>query len=193
MADFFEYKNFSDLIYASAGDDSIDSSFGMDDISGGPGIDTFIYDGCSCFSALARNPWLSSSANSDYTLLLYGRGSNDKYLTSVERVQFTDGLYAIDMRAGQAGWETALIVGGVFGKAGLDNYELVGAVLHFLDATSYSMDQTVQVLFDIGVFSSSWSRQTTVAVMHAAIPLTAASNDSTQQAEDSFLAGQLTT
>jgi hypothetical protein len=105
----------NDFFFGDAGDDHID---------GGPGIDRAMYTGSSWSFVFSHSP--------DGLVVRDTTGAQGiDTLVGVERLQFDDGLVAIDLD-GHAG-TVARIIGALFGKAMLARSDYVGVGLSLLD------------------------------------------------------------
>ena len=136
---------FADNISGYAGNDTITGGFGSDLIDGGTGVDTVKFSGQFGSGSLA-NYSIQKLNNDSWSVSFIGPiiaiypspptdGSDT--LTYVERIQFTDKSFAVDLD-GNAGY-AAKIIGAVLGKAALTNPIYVGLGLSYLDkGMSYS-------------------------------------------------------
>jgi Ca2+-binding RTX toxin-like protein len=134
-----------DNILGYAGNDTITGGFGSDVIDGGTGIDTVKFSGQFGSGSLA-NYSIQKLINGSWTVSYIGPiiaifppppTDGIDTLTFVERIQFTDRSFALDLD-GNAG-NTAKIIGAVLGKAALRNPTYVGIGLSYLDkGMSYS-------------------------------------------------------
>ena len=144
-SDLIQGTAFADNISTFAGNDTIAGGLGSDVIDGGSGIDTVKFSGPFGNGNLA-NYSIQKLINGSWTVSYIGPiiaifpppptdGSDS--LTYVERIQFTDKSFAVDLD-GNAG-NAAKIIGAVLGKAALKNPTYVGIGLSFLDkGMSYS-------------------------------------------------------
>jgi Ca2+-binding RTX toxin-like protein/methionine-rich copper-binding protein CopC len=136
---------FADNISGYAGNDTITGGLGSDLIDGGTGIDTVKFSGQFGSASLAHysiQKMIDSSWSVSYIgpiTAIFPPSPTDGIdtLTNVERLQFTDRSFALDLD-GNAGI-TAKIIGAVLGKAALNNPTYVGIGLGYLDkGMSYS-------------------------------------------------------
>jgi len=114
----------NDTIIGSGFNDALQGFGGNDTINGGAGIDTTRY--LSTSSNYTITPNTNGFTVTDKT----GANGTDT-LNSIERLQFTDGNVAIDIK-GNAG-TIAKILGAVFGASSVSNQQYVGIGLSYLD------------------------------------------------------------
>jgi len=114
-----------DTLVGGAGNDRLQGSTGNDILQGGDGHDTAVFAGRTGNFALG-----SEVGNAWYVNDLVGTQGRD-LLYGVERLVFDDGPWAIDVQ-GSAGY-AAKLLGIVFGANAVNDENLVGIALHFLD------------------------------------------------------------
>ena len=144
-SDLIQGTTFADNISAFAGNDTIAGGLGSDVIDGGTGIDTVKFSGLFGSGSLA-NYSIQRLSNGSWSvsyvgpiIAIYPPPATDGIdsLTYVERIQFTDKSFALDLD-GNAGI-TAKIIGAVLGVEALKNPAYVGIGLSYLDkGMSYS-------------------------------------------------------
>jgi hypothetical protein len=144
-SDLIQGTSFADNISAYDGNDTISGGLGSDLIDGGAGIDTVKFSGQFGSGSLANysiqklidGSWSVSFIGPIIAIFPLPPTDGIDTLTSVERLQFTDKSFALDLD-GNAG-NTAKIIGAVLGKAALKNPTYVGIGLSYLDkGMSYS-------------------------------------------------------
>ncbi len=87
---------FDDDIQALASDDTINGSGGSDLIDGGPGHDVVVYDG--------ERADYSQTLNGNGTITVEKPGGGTDTLTTIERIDFTDGDYVYDLTSPNTGF-----------------------------------------------------------------------------------------
>lgn len=102
----------ADIINAGDGLDRLNGVGGNDTLDGGLGIDTAIYSGNRVGYTIATT---SSGFN------ISGLEGNDT-LSGIERLQFADTKLAMDFNNGQAGNNTARIIGAAFGASAITEH-----------------------------------------------------------------------
>lgn len=117
----------ANVLTGSSGDDVLTGNAGNDSLRGGADFDTAVYIGKRADYTLTFNGTYSNS----YMVTDQRGGEGQDQLSEVERLQFSDGSYAVDMRIDDAGGKTALLVGALFGAAGLADLKEVGVVLSY--------------------------------------------------------------
>ena len=130
---------FADNISGYAGNDTISGGLGNDVIDGGTGIDTVKFSGQFGSGSLANysiqkvidGSWSVSYIGPILAIFPPSPTDGSDTLTYVERIQFTDKSFAVDLD-GNAG-NAAKIIGAVLGKAALTNPIYVGLGLSYLD------------------------------------------------------------
>ncbi|MBK9573401.1 MAG: Ig-like domain-containing protein [Rhodoferax sp.] len=118
----------SDTINAGAGNDTVTGAGGDDTVDGGEGTDTAVFAGPRAAYTITR-PFGVLTAVAD------GVGTDGRdALSNVERLKFADLGVALDLDAGQAAGQAALLVGAVLGVGALTAKKpLVGAVIDLID------------------------------------------------------------
>jgi hypothetical protein len=147
---------YEDNISANAGHDTIVGGLGSDAIDGGAGIDTVKFSGQFGSSGLA-NYSIQKLNNGSWTvsyigpvIAIFPPPSTDGVdnLTNVERLQFTDKSFALDLD-GNAG-TNAKVIGAVVGKAALKDAANFGIYLSYLDKGMSYSDLGALVLNQVG-------------------------------------------
>ena len=133
----------SSVIAGSSLNELVMPGQGTHSIDGGAGTDTVSLSG-------NRQNFSITQDSSGRFLVADKSGSGVDTLTNVERLQFPDDKLALDMGAGQAGGEVALLIGAVVGKASLSDAVLVGQLLSFFDG-GYTLHDAANVLVNAGV------------------------------------------
>lgn len=122
------------IFKAGGGQDTLNADYGDDTMDGGTGIDTVI------FTAGSNTYNISKAAVS-------GPYGNDS-LISIERLQFSDKNFALDLDAGQAANNTVRIIGAAFGSFAIHEHsEYVTIGLNLFDS-GQSMAQATQLAVD---------------------------------------------
>lgn len=126
------------LIKTQAGNDLIQdiNASAATQIDGGLGIDTVQYSGKLATYQIAK-------VGSSWRITANGTQPLNDTLTQVERLQFADGMRAIDLD-GNAGI-VAKTLGAVFGKSAIANKEYAGIGLHFVDTLHYNYADLMQL------------------------------------------------
>jgi len=128
----------NDFLLAAGGQDILNGTGGNDTMSGGLGADTAIF----------------SSSRANYSILgtssgfsISGPDGNDT-LSGIERLQFTDKKFAVDLEAGQAANNTVRIIGAAFDAPVIEEHpDYVGIGLNLFDA-GQSMLAVSQLVVD---------------------------------------------
>jgi len=119
---------------AGGGQDTLNADYGDDTMDGGTGIDTVV------FTAGSNTYNISKAAVS-------GPYGNDS-LISIERLQFSDKNFALDLDDGQAANSTVRIIGAAFGSTAIREHpEYVTIGLNLFDS-GQSMAQATQLAVD---------------------------------------------
>jgi Ca2+-binding RTX toxin-like protein len=147
---------YADNISANAGHDTIVGGLGSDAIDGGAGLDTVKFSGQFGSSGLA-NYSIQKLNNGSWTvsyigpvIAIFPPPSTDGVdsLTNVERLQFTDKSFALDLD-GNAG-TNAKVIGAVLGKAAFKDAANFGIYLSYLDKGMSYSDLGALVLNQVG-------------------------------------------
>ncbi|MBT5795121.1 MAG: hypothetical protein HOI10_09690, partial [Deltaproteobacteria bacterium] len=120
----------------TAGDDALDGFSGYDIIDGGEGLDTAKYS--------VSSDAVSFSANDSDQLVIEDSFEQSEALVDVERIQFTDQVYALDLN-GNAGVAAKAIVAS-FGADSLSAY--MSAALSVVDSGT-SMESLCDLVVDL--------------------------------------------
>lgn len=133
-----------DIILAAGGQDTLNGETGNDTLDGGSGADTAIFSSSRAnYSILGTNSGLSIS----------GPDGNDT-LSGIERLQFADKKFAIDLEAGQAANNTVRIIGAAFDAPVIEEHpDYVGIGLNLFDA-GQSMLAVSQLVVDFMALSN---------------------------------------
>lgn len=99
----------NETISGGDGRDRIDGGAGNDAIDGGTGLDTAVYAG-------ARTSFTVTKTTSGFTVTDNAGTAGTDTLTSVERIQFTDGILAIDIGTFQTAGEAYRIYRAAFAR-----------------------------------------------------------------------------
>jgi serralysin len=150
----------ADNISSNAGHDTIAGGLGSDVIDGGAGIDTVKFSGQFGSSGLA-NYSIQKMNNGSWTvsyigpiIAIFPPPSTDGVdsLTNVERLQFTDKSFALDLD-GHAG-TNAKVIGAVLGKTALKDAANFGIYLSYLDKGMSYSDLGALVLSQVGAVTN---------------------------------------
>jgi Ca2+-binding RTX toxin-like protein len=151
---------YADNISSNAGHDTIAGGLGSDVIDGGAGIDTVKFSGQFGSSGLA-NYSIQKMNNGSWTvsyigpiIAIFPPPSTDGVdsLTNVERLQFTDKSFALDLD-GHAG-TNAKVIGAVLGKTALKDPANFGIYLSYLDKGMSYSDLGALVLNQVGAVTN---------------------------------------
>ena len=151
---------YADNISSNAGHDTIAGGLGSDVIDGGAGIDTVKFSGQFGSSGLA-NYSIQKMNNGSWTvsyigpiIAIFPPPSTDGVdsLTNVERLQFTDKSFALDLD-GHAG-TNAKVIGAVLGKTALKDAANFGIYLSYLDKGMSYSDLGALVLNQVGAVTN---------------------------------------
>jgi Ca2+-binding RTX toxin-like protein len=134
-----------DTFSGAAGSDTLNGGAGNDSLDGGTGVDTALY----------------SSNHAGYTVektasgySVSGLEGNDT-LTSIERIQFADQKFALDLGAGEAAGNTVRVIGAAFDTPAIAQHpEWVGVGLQFFDG-GQSMLQVCELVAQIMAMSDT--------------------------------------
>ena len=128
-----------DFILGADGQDTLEGAEGNDTLNGGLGVDTALY---------ASNRADYSILGSSSALNVSGPDGND-ILTGIERLHFADKNIAIDLNAGQAASNTALLIGAAFDAPTIQEHpDYVGIGLNLFDS-GQSMLQVAQLVIGV--------------------------------------------
>ncbi len=134
-----------DVFQAAAGNDTLNGQEGNDSLDGGLGIDKAIYSS-------SRESYSTSWSAPSFSVS--GPDGNDT-LSNVERLQFADKNIAIDLDAGQAGSNTARIIGAAFDAATIQaRPDYVGIGLGLFDVGQNMFDVSELALSAMGTLTN---------------------------------------
>lgn len=134
----------SEHLEGGAGNDVITGNGGSDVIDGGAGVNTAVFSG-------PHTNFSISQTSTGYMVSDASGVTGTATITNIQRLQFSDSKIALDMGATQAGGETALILGAVFGPSSVQNKAFVGIGLGLLDGGMSFSDLTQLALNAAGV------------------------------------------
>jgi Ca2+-binding RTX toxin-like protein len=113
-----------DIISAAGGNDTLDGGAGNDSLDGGTGVDTALHSGNRASYTVAKTA-------SGYSVS--GPEGNDT-LAGVERIQFADQKFALDLGTGEAAGNTVRVIGAAFDAPTIQQHpDWVGIGLQFFD------------------------------------------------------------
>jgi hypothetical protein len=128
-------------LYGTLAGDTLDGFLGYDLMDGGDGVDQANY------SLLSNN--VSFFSNSDGQLVIQGSAAQSEALASVERIQFTDKGYALDLD-GNAGIAAKAIIA-TFGADSLGSY--MSAALSVVDGGT-TLDGLCDLVVDLSLIDN---------------------------------------
>ena len=139
-----------ELINGGAGNDAITGASGNDFLIGGAGNDTMAGgDGIDFASySSARSQYTLGTLSSSFQVTANATTEGTDVLGTVERLQFSDGKYAIDLGGGAG--SVAKVLGAVFGAAAVNNPSYVGIVLGLVDG-GMSYEDLMQLALDFAL------------------------------------------
>lgn len=138
----------SEHLEGGAGNDVITGNGGNDTIDGGAGVNTAVFSG-------PHSNYSISPTTTGYIVTDAVGATGSATITNIQRLQFSDTKIALDMGATQAGGETALILGAVFGPSSIHNEAYVGIGLGLLDGGMSFTDLMQLALNTAGVTTHS--------------------------------------
>jgi len=140
-------------LYGSVGDDTLDGFSGYDIIDGGEGLDTVKYSVASTEVSFSENDAgqlvIQNSANSSLYSGKNASAVESDTLVSMERIQFSDKNYALDLD-GNAGVAAKAVIT-CFGQDSLDLY--MSSALTLADGGS-TLDEICELVASMGYIES---------------------------------------
>jgi subtilisin-like proprotein convertase family protein len=131
-----------DALFGADGDDVLEGGNGSDELNGGMGVDTAVFSFSRAETTLART-------HDGYTVTV-DDGSDS--LIEIERLNFTDKMIALDLRATDAGGKAARVIGAAFDGQHMDA-AVLGVAVSLFD-TGYSLLEVADLAIQSNLFLS---------------------------------------
>jgi Ca2+-binding RTX toxin-like protein len=145
-----EVLQFSDRVVSLEVNDRFQATPGTDFIDGGLGTDTV------AFARPAADHRIALEGGTWTVRDLVGNGGRD-ILSSIERLEFSDGRVALDLARSDPAGQAALLTGAVLGKASLrDKQALLGNVIGFLD-NGLTLQELAAAVLNMTNFGEVWT------------------------------------